>query len=145
MTPKVETLCETITAPRTDAIYNCHAYLTKVPVAAIEPFIETFSKPGEIVADFFAGSGMTGLAALKCGRRAVLSDISVLGRHIARGYLTQVAERALREAAFMVMAQARQTLGELYMTQRASDGATVEMIRTVWSFTYVCPSWFAGR
>ena len=140
MTPKVDTLCETITAPRTDAIYNCHAYMTKVPVAAIEPFIETFSKPGEIVADFFAGSGMTGLAALKCGRRAVLSDISVLGRHIARGYLTQVAERTLREAAFMVMAQARQTLGELYMTQRASDGATVEMIRTVWSFTYVCPS-----
>ena len=38
-------LPETITAPRTDAVYNCHAYLTKVPIAAIKPFIETFTRP----------------------------------------------------------------------------------------------------
>ena len=140
LTPDIDTLPETITAPRTDAIYNCHAYLTKVPVAAIEPFIEKFSKPGDVVVDFFAGSGMTGLAALKCGRKAKLSDISVLGRHIANGYLTQVTEKDLRDSASVVIEQARKALGNLYMTKRASDGATVEMTRTVWSFTYVCPS-----
>jgi hypothetical protein len=56
----VKGLPEIINAPRTDAIYACHAYLTKVPIAAIRPFIEAFTRPGEIVADFFAGSGMTG-------------------------------------------------------------------------------------
>ncbi len=135
-----DTLSEIITAPRTDAIYNCHAYLTKVPIAAIEPFIETFSKPGEVVVDFFAGSGMTGLAAFKCGRKAELSDISVLGRHIANGYLTQVTEKALRDSFSVVIEQARGALGDLYITKRASDRATIEMVRTVWSFTYVCPS-----
>jgi len=77
MGANLERLPEIITAPRTDAIYNCHSYLTKVPIAAIDPFIEVFTEPGEVVADFFAGSGMTGLAALRLNRRARLSDISV--------------------------------------------------------------------
>ena len=64
MKPESIPLPEAITVPRTDPIYNCHAYLTKVPVGAIQPFIQTFTKPGEVVVDFFAGSGMTGLAAL---------------------------------------------------------------------------------
>jgi 16S rRNA G966 N2-methylase RsmD len=129
-----------IRAPRTDRIYNCHAYLTKVPVAAILPFLEQFTRPGELVLDPFAGSGMTGLAAAMEGRRALLADISVLGWHIARGYLTEVGPSALRDAAETAVSHARHALGELYMTRRASDGAAVEMKRTVWSFTYVCPA-----
>lgn len=133
-------LPETITAPRTDAIYNCHAYLTKVPVAAIQPFIETFTRPGEIVADTFAGSGMTGLAAMTLGRQAHLSDISVLGQHIATGYLTEVSATDLRREAEKVTSAARAAIGTLYATKRAEDGEVVEMVRTVWSFTYCCPS-----
>ena len=140
MKPEPVPLPETITVPRTDPIYNCHAYLTKVPIGAIQPFMETFTKPGEVVADFFAGSGMTGLAALTLNRRARLSDISVLGKHIATGYLMDAPAQALRTAADQVIAAARKTLGTLYMTKRASDGAKVEMIRTIWSFTYLCPS-----
>ena len=63
--PELVPIPETIRVPRTDPIYNCHGYLTKVPIGAIQPFIRTFTKPGEGVADFFAGSGMTGLAALR--------------------------------------------------------------------------------
>ena len=135
---------EIVVAPRTDAIYNCHTYLTKVPVAAIRPFVEGFSEPGEVVADPFAGSGMTGLAALMVGRKAVLSDISALGQHIARGYLAEVPGSELVGAAAAVTGEARRALGELYRTHRASDGADVEMSRTVWSFTYACPGCEAG-
>lgn len=129
-----------ITAPRTDAIYNCHGYLTKVPIAAIEPFIKSFTDAGETVADFFAGSGMTGLAAVKLGRKAKLSDISALGRHIARGYATSVSRELFQDAADKVAKEAREAIGDLYTTCRASDGAKVEMVRTVWSFTYFCPA-----
>jgi DNA modification methylase len=73
MVPKLDSLPENITAPRTDAAYNCHSYLTKVPVGAIRPFIETFTRPGDLVADIFAGSGMTGLAA---ARRSATSRCS---------------------------------------------------------------------
>lgn len=131
---------ETITAPRTDAVYNCHAYLTKVPIGAITPFIEAFTQPGEIVCDMFAGSGMTGLAAATVGRQAALSDISVLGQHIATGYMTEVEPRTFRRKADEVMKNARAALGKLYSVNRAADKQNVEMVRTVWSFTYKCPS-----
>jgi hypothetical protein len=131
----LEQLPEIITAPRTDAIYNCHAYLTKVPIAAIQPFIESFTNPGDVVVDFFAGSGMTGLAAL-----ARLSDISVLGQHIATGYLTDVAPGEIRKAADTLMEKAREAVGSVYTTKRATDDANVELVRTVWSFTYQCPA-----
>jgi DNA modification methylase len=140
VTPRLETLPETITAPRTDSIYNCHGYLTKVPVGAIEPFIEAFTESGEVIVDFFAGSGMTGLAALKLGRKARLSDISALGRHIALGYSTSISPELFRQTADGVITRARSAIGELYSTRRAGDGAKVEVVRTVWSFTYICPS-----
>jgi 16S rRNA G966 N2-methylase RsmD len=126
-------------APRTDAIYNCHAYLTKVPVEAIKPFVEALSKPGDIVADMFAGSGMTGLAAASLARTVALSDISVLGQHIGRGYLTLVAPSDVRQAANAAISSAKAAMGDLYMTRRESDGAEVEAIRTIWSFVYTCP------
>ena len=140
MKPEPVRLPDTITVPRTDPIYNCHTYLTKVPIGAIQPFIRTFTKPGEVVVDFFAGSGMTGLAALTLNRRARLSDISVLGKHIATGYLTDAPARDIRAVAHGVMAAARKAVGTLYMTKRGSDGVKVEMIRTIWSFIYLCPS-----
>jgi 16S rRNA G966 N2-methylase RsmD len=137
--PDLSRLPDTVTAPRTDPVYNCHGYLTKVPIGAIEPFIQAFSQPGETIADFFAGSGMTGLAAARLGRKANLSDIAVLGRHIAQGYLTEVSRQSLKIEPKNVTAKARKALGNLYMTRRMQDGATVEMVRTIWSFTYVCP------
>jgi 16S rRNA G966 N2-methylase RsmD len=133
-------LPDTITAPRTDPIYNCHAYLTKVPIQGIRPFLEAFSRPGDVVVDFFAGSGMTGLAALSAGRNAKLSDISALGQHIANGYLQNVSANDLRAAGERAMLRARKAIGNLYTTKRASDGEVQEMIRTVWSFTYICPT-----
>jgi len=129
-----------VRAPRTDSIYNCHAYLTKVPVDAIKPFIEALTRPGETVVDMFAGSGMTGIAATSLQRSAAMSDISVLGQHIARGYLTRVSPSETREAAALAISSARAELGEMYLTFRLTDGQPAEMIRTIWSFCYRCPS-----
>ncbi len=126
-------------APRTDAVYNCHAYLTKVPVEAIKPFVDALTAADETVLDMFAGSGMTGVAASSLGRRAVLSDISVLGQHIGRGYLTAAGPTEIRRSAETAVREARDALGDLYRTKRASDGAQAEVIRTIWSYVYICP------
>ena len=98
-----ERIPDIVKAPRTDPIYNCHGYLTKVPVGAILPFIEHYSEPGETIADFFAGSGMTGIAATISERLAQLSDISVLGQHIAQGYLSNVKSTELMKAAKQIV------------------------------------------
>lgn len=44
------------------------------PVAALLPLIESFSRPGDVVLDAFAGSGTTGLAARKLYRRFILFE-----------------------------------------------------------------------
>lgn len=138
--PNLDALPAIVNAPRTDAIYNCHSYLTKVPVGAIRPFIETFTQPGETVVDMFAGSGMTGLAAATTGRVGTISDISVLGQHIGSGYLTQTSPERMRTACRTVMAKAREAIGDIYQTKRVSDGKPTELVRTIWSFVYECPS-----
>lgn len=131
-------LPDVIVAPRTDSIYNAHGYLTKVPVDAITPFICAFTKPGELVVDMFAGSGMTAVASRIAGRNAVVSDISALGRHIGEGYLIAIDHADFRSAADAVIRKARARLADLYTTQRSDDGATCEFVRTIWSFVYKC-------
>lgn len=44
---------------------------TQKPVALMSHFVETLSNPGDTVLDPFMGSGSTGVAALKAGRRFV--------------------------------------------------------------------------
>ena len=73
---------------KTGSIFNMHSYWTKQPVDAIEYFINRFSKKWDTVLDPFAGTGMTGVAAIKTQRNAILSDISPACLNIAKGYCT---------------------------------------------------------
>ena len=58
------------------SIYSAHTYHTKVPYKAIIPFVEHYTKPGDIVFDGFCGTGMTGVASQMVGRRVILCDLS---------------------------------------------------------------------
>jgi site-specific DNA-methyltransferase (adenine-specific) len=49
-------------------------YPNQKPVAIINRIIKVHSNPGDLVLDFFAGSGTTGDVALRLGRSAVLID-----------------------------------------------------------------------
>lgn len=49
---------------------------TQKPVDLLERAIRTHTRPGAVVCDFFAGSGSTGVAALKAGRRYILIEQS---------------------------------------------------------------------
>jgi site-specific DNA-methyltransferase (adenine-specific) len=49
-------------------------YPTQKPVGILRRIIQASSKPGDVVLDFFAGSGTTGFVANELGRRFVLVD-----------------------------------------------------------------------
>jgi site-specific DNA-methyltransferase (adenine-specific) len=49
-------------------------YPTQKPLGVLERIIRASSNPGDLVLDFFAGSGTTGAACLKLGRRFILVD-----------------------------------------------------------------------
>jgi site-specific DNA-methyltransferase (adenine-specific) len=48
-----------------------HFHPTQKPIALMEYLIRTYTEPGETVLDFTMGSGTTGVAAMKAGRRFV--------------------------------------------------------------------------
>ena len=63
-------------------------YPTQKPIAILNRIVRVHSNPGERVLDFFAGSGTTGEAAVRNGRRAVLVDsnpeaVRVMARRLA--------------------------------------------------------------
>ena len=123
---------------RSDPVYMAHAYLTKVPVTAIEPFIEAFTKPGDVVLDPFAGSGMSGIAALVAGRRAVLYDVSVLGRHIGSNYVNLVDAKMLDERGEVVLRRALERIGDVYAVACESCGGEARLAKSVWSAVIEC-------
>lgn len=49
-------------------------YATQKPLKLLERIIHIFSNPGDLVLDFYAGSGTTGVAAQGLGRSAILID-----------------------------------------------------------------------
>lgn len=49
-------------------------YPTQKPLGVLSRIVRIHSNPGDVVLDFFAGSGTTGEAALRAGRSAILID-----------------------------------------------------------------------
>ena len=63
-------------------------YPTQKPLAVLNRIVRVHSNPNDRVLDFFAGSGTTGEAAIRAGRRAVLIDdnpvaIDVMAKRLA--------------------------------------------------------------
>jgi site-specific DNA-methyltransferase (adenine-specific) len=52
-------------------------YPTQKPLGIVQRIVRVHSNPGDLVLDFFAGSGTLGEAAVRNGRRAVLVDCNV--------------------------------------------------------------------
>jgi adenine-specific DNA-methyltransferase len=69
---------------------------TEKPLSILRPLIETFTQPGAIVLDPFAGSGSTCVAAQECGRRWI--GIELLEQYHAAGLRRLYARRSARAA-----------------------------------------------
>lgn len=130
-----EKIPERITVTKTKSSYRAHSYHTKVPPAAITPFIEALSQPGDVVLDLFSGSGMTGVAALAVGRSAILSDLSPAAVHISRNYNTPCSPQDFQSALDRVENAVAPTMRWLYQPIQQT-GQTVEY--TTWSDVFQC-------
>lgn len=65
-------------------------YPTQKPVALLERMILASSNPGDLVADFFCGSGTTPFAASKHGRRFIACDETFRAIHTTRSRLADL-------------------------------------------------------
>ncbi len=74
-----------------------HNYPTQKPEKLIERIIKVSSNEGDLVADFFCGSGTTLAVAEKLGRKWIGSDIGKFGVHTSRKRMIGV-QRELKKA-----------------------------------------------
>jgi site-specific DNA-methyltransferase (adenine-specific) len=63
-------------------------YPTQKPIGILRRIIQASSKPGDVVLDFFAGSGTTGFVAHELGRRFILVDQNPESIEVIKNRLT---------------------------------------------------------
>jgi 16S rRNA G966 N2-methylase RsmD len=120
--PTGEPFAADVRIARHDPYSLAHSYHTKVSPLAVVQYIEHFTRPGDVVLDFFCGSGMTGLAAAGAPlglvdgrprltaarpRRAVLIDLSPAATHVAAGHAARFTEAEIDAVAAIVAAVRR--------------------------------------
>jgi len=69
------------------------AYATQKPEALLERIIKASSNEGDLVADFFCGSGTTGAVAERLGRRWVMADLGRFAIHTSRKRLIELQRK----------------------------------------------------
>jgi site-specific DNA-methyltransferase (adenine-specific) len=69
---------------------------TQKPVPALVPLIRSFTLPGELVLDPFAGSGSTCAAAMLCGRKYLGFELDPIYFQQALLRMSRIRERAAK-------------------------------------------------
>ena len=75
---------------------NFTNYPTQKPESLLERIIKASSNPGDLVADFFCGSGTTAAVAEKLSRKWIATDLGKFAIHTTRKRMIQV-QRQLKE------------------------------------------------
>lgn len=143
-----------------DAIYNAHAYHTKVPYKAIMRYILHYTEPGDIVYDGFCGTGMTGVAAQLCGtmdersqfiwnsenanlswgtRKAILNDLSPIAGFIAKNYTTPVNIELFSKEARRILDECFEECKWMWTTHH-TNGEEAIINFVAWSDVMICPT-----
>lgn len=136
--PKRPPTAPLVPGGRNSALYTAHSYHTKVPPEAIIPFIEHFTKPGDVVLDPFCGSGMTGVAAALCGRLAILNDLSPAAVHLAWNHTHPCKPADLESAFSEIETKIGRRIEDIYGTSDA-NGKPAVLHWTMWSTRHKCP------
>ena len=64
--------------------YEKTGYATQKPRGVIDRFVKVHSRPGDVLCDFFAGSGTLGESAVELGRSALLVDQNLEAIHVMK-------------------------------------------------------------
>ncbi len=72
-------------------------YPTQKPESLLDRILKATTNPGDLIADFFCGSGTTAAVAEKLGRKWIATDLGKFGIHTTRKRLIQV-QRDLKSA-----------------------------------------------
>jgi len=144
---------------RGGVIFNTHNYPTKINTSAVVACIMAHTKPGDLVFDGFAGSGVTGLAATLCdkpdsdlresvekilgsatwgSRDCVLYDVSELATFISSTVLNPPDADRLSKAAQEILSLLDAEWSWIY-SAKDTEGSTGKIRHTLWTDHPICP------
>ncbi len=109
------------------ARYKMHKYWGRKPANVVERYVEFFSRPGDVVIDPFAGSGVTVLEAARLQRTAFGFDLNPLAVKLSSAMLRPPEAHAFASAARFVMDRAHQAVASLYVTNCDHCGAQARL------------------
>ena len=138
---QVEPFAKNVDAGKNTTLYQAHSYWTKVPPQGIQPYIEHFTEPNDLVLDPFCGSGMTGIASLSPDqpRKVVLNDLGAAATHIAYNYNTPIEADRVKLAVDKLESEITEFLDWLYTTNCEKCGEERSIKNTIWSEVRECP------
>ena len=123
---------------KNDKLTNAHSYHTKSPFHAIQQYIEHYTEPGDIVLDCFTGSGMTGIAAQKANRKAVLTDLSPIAANIAFNYNHSILTTNFYSEAVKIIDEVSLEVSWMLETKH-TDGRLGVISSILYSDDFICP------
>ena len=129
---------EGVSAGKNTYTYDAHTYHTKVPPQGIAQVLLKYLPEGGLVLDPFAGSGMTGVAALTTGHDVILNELSPAASFIADRFTSQCDATVLGAAVKLIIDNLADLRKKLYTTQCRTCGEDTELLFTVWSYKVIC-------
>ena len=149
---------------KSDPICAAHTYHTKVPYRAIARYILHYTRPGDVVLDSFAGTGMTGLAAQLCAmpdaklrgaiereqsvvggvapawgeRRVVLFDLSPFACFLARNYNAHLPAAIFEKRARTLLQASEDSLDWVYRTDVPGEDKLATISYALWTESLYC-------
>jgi len=133
-----EPTTEAVSAGKNTYTYDAHTYHTKVPPQGIAEVIRSYLPEGGVILDPFAGSGMTGVAALTLGADVILNELSPAGCFIADRFTRSCDPDSFASAVKVVCDGLSALRRDLYTTHCRTCGRETEILYTVWSYRVRC-------
>jgi hypothetical protein len=161
---RVEPFASDVSEGKQDPICMAHTYHTKVPYRAIIRYILHYTRPGDVILDSFAGTGMTGLAAQMCGnpepefrrtietewanagqatpawgrRFSLLCDLSPFATFLAHNFNSDLRADVFSAEAHSLLSESERSLGWMYETDDKGDCAKGQVQYIVWTESIYC-------
>ena len=127
-----------VSAGKNTYTYDAHTYHTKVPPQGIAQIISRYLPQGGLVLDVFAGSGMTGVAALVTNHDVILNELSPAASFISYVFTKKVDSGHFTSAINAVCNEVKDLRHALYTTECRECGKSTEILYTVWSYEVAC-------
>lgn len=95
-------------------IYAMHKYWSKKPPNIVAYFIEKYSKKGDTVLDPFSGYGVTGIEALRLGRKTILIDLNPIATFVSEVIIKQLNLNEVKNAFKILQEEVKPQIDALY-------------------------------